>query len=96
MQLERITHVVKSDAMRELGVQERDDVAPGRKGSGLDITLPRQFRNQMRGNEVANLAEDGEVRACWIDVFVFHLCRVADFNSSIQHFFQFLRDACDI
>src|SRR5215204_5515051 len=96
MQLERIAHVVKSDAMGELGVQERHNVAPGRKGSGLDTAFPRQFGNQMRWNEVANLAEDDEVRACWVDAFVFHLCRVADLNSSIQHFLQFLRDACEI
>src|SRR5215204_672618 len=96
MQLERIAHVVKSDAMGELGVQERHNVAPGRKGSGLDTAFPRQFGNQMRWNEVANLAEDDEVRACWVDAFVFHLCRVADLSSSIQHFLQFLRDACGL
>jgi len=70
-------------------------MAPGGKGSGLDTAFPRQFRNQMRRNEVANLAEDGEVRGCWVDGFVFHLCRVADFNPQSNTFSEFLGDGCD-
>ena len=31
----------------------------------------------MPRNKIANLAEDVELGMCWIDVFVFHACRVA-------------------
>ena len=49
----------------------------------------------MRRNAVANLAEDGEVRLCWVDVFVFHVCRVADLNRQSNTFSEFLEDGCD-
>lgn len=50
-----------------------DRVAPVTEGAGLllGIVFTGQFGDQMRGNQMANLAQDGEFRSGWTGCFFF-------------------------
>ena len=91
MQPEGITHVVESDAMGQLRIQQRDDMTPRaeRPNFLLYARFPRQLRNQKVGNEVAYLPKQIQFRRSWnAFVFFFHPCRVAGLNRSFQLFLQ--------
>ena len=56
----------------------------------------------MARNEIANLAESGDLAAGWFSFFVFHPCCVAGFKKDYQPFFLSsygmpvnLNDSCD-
>ena len=77
MKLETITDIVKADGMSEVGVEQGDNVTPRRETARLggDACLGCQFGNQMRWNEVANLAQGCQLGSGWFAVFVFvHPC----------------------
>src|SRR5205085_9954471 len=45
-------------------------------------------------NVIANLAQNVKPRACWLDCFVFHPCRVAGSKGQANTFSLFLWDGC--
>src|SRR5438270_4079150 len=46
-------------------------------------------------NVIANLAQNVKPRACWLDCFVFHPCRVAGSKGQANTFSLFLWDGCE-
>src|SRR5262245_11464972 len=80
MQLQAVADIIKPDGMSELRVKQRHDMAPRTEGARLfiDAVFAGQLGNQMLGNEIAKLAEQGEFGTGWLRArFVFHPCRVA-------------------
>ena len=63
--------------MSQLGVNESDDMAPRTERPRLfvDAGFPRNFWDQMRRNQIANLLEDAELATRWLGVgFGVHTC----------------------
>jgi hypothetical protein len=79
VQLEAIAQVIKPNASGQLGIDQTHHMAPRLKGARhiLRSSSPRDFRNLVWGNKIANLAQDVELRPCWLDRFTFHPCLVA-------------------
>ena len=80
VQLQRITQVIESDAVgRQLRAAQAHHMAPGCERARLILRpgCPRNFGDQVLGNKIANLAEDAELGACWVERFIFHPCLVA-------------------
>jgi hypothetical protein len=50
----------------------------------LRTMRPCQLRHQVGRNAVAELTQDGELRAGWVVGFLFHPCRVAGLNATIR------------
>jgi hypothetical protein len=63
-----VTHVVKAEAVGELGVDQADDMAPGTKRATpfLHRMFAGQLRHQMIGNKVAELAQESKSAARWL------------------------------
>jgi hypothetical protein len=63
-----VADVIEAEAVSQLGVKQTDDVAPGREIAPLffDAGVPRQLGHQMRWNEIANLAQQGELAGGWL------------------------------
>jgi hypothetical protein len=78
VQTQPVADVVEPDGVRELRVDQADEVAPGAEGARFPVHTGflRQFRNQMRWNQIANLPQDRKLTAAWNGCF-FHPCRVA-------------------
>jgi hypothetical protein len=74
VQPQRVTHVIETQGVRQLGVEQADDLAPRaeRAGMVLDAGVARQFGDQMRRNQVAKLAENGELAGRWLVDLIFH------------------------
>jgi hypothetical protein len=61
--------------VRQLGVEQADDLAPGTERACVvfDAGVARQFGHQVSGNEIAKLAENGELAGGWLVTgFLFH------------------------
>jgi hypothetical protein len=70
-----VADVVETETVGQLGVKQADDVAPGSKIAPLIFHTgrTRQLGHQMRRNEVANLAQQGELAGGWLGCgFLFH------------------------
>src|SRR6266550_2868924 len=65
-------------------------MTPRLEGSRLILgpSNPRYFGNLLRGNKIANLAQDVPLRPCWVDRFVFHPCLVAGPKRQPNTFFS--------
>ena len=89
MQLERITDVIETDAMRQLGVTLAHNMTPGPERARLILRtrLPSQFRNRVLRNEIADLPQDAELGTCWLDLLFFHPCLVAGLHGRANTFF---------
>ena len=70
---EPVTDIIEAQAMRQLGVDQGNHMAPRAEGAGLlvDAGLSRQAGNQMRWNEIANLLEDAELATRWLGLGFF-------------------------
>ena len=57
-----VADIIQSEGMGELSIEQRDDMTPWTKASGLlvDTILVCKFGNETNGNELANLSEDGD------------------------------------
>lgn len=79
VQLEGITCVIETDAMRQLGVRLAHDMTPGPERPRLILgpRLPGDIRNEVLWNEIADLPQYVELRTCWLDLLFFHPCLVA-------------------
>ena len=77
MQPQGVTDVVQAQAMGQLGVEQRQYMAPRFKGAGLLLhpSLSSQLRNQVVRNEIANLTQNRELGLRWLLllVFLFHI-----------------------
>jgi hypothetical protein len=72
---QRVADVVEPQTVGQLGVKQTDDMAPGSELAPLffHAGVARQFGHQMRRNEVANLAQQGELAGGWLGCgFLFH------------------------
>ena len=72
---QRVADIVEPEAVGQLGVKQTDDMAPRSELAPLifHAGLPRQLGHQMRRNEVANLAQQGELAGGWLGCgFLFH------------------------
>ena len=61
--------------MGELGVEQAHDMTPRREAAGFfcDARVPGQLGDQVRGNQIAELAQEGEAAARWLaDRLFFH------------------------
>jgi hypothetical protein len=86
MQLQRVTQVIETDTVSQLGVEQAYDVAPGIEGAGLLLGsgVARDFGNQMLRNKIANLAQEVEFASGWNSFELIHPCRVAGANKKFQ------------
>ncbi|MFT5499637.1 MAG: hypothetical protein ACI9TH_005054 [Kiritimatiellia bacterium] len=57
----RITDIVQTDGVGELGVYQTDNMIPWRKGSELDVVLRGQFECVVRMNHFTKLAKYGMI-----------------------------------
>ena len=92
MELQTIAHIVEAHRVGELGKEHRDDMAPRRKRARLLLhaRLPREPGHEMIGNEIADLAQHGELAANWrggVGLF-FHTGFIA-VNSAPRQFIPF-------
>src|SRR5689334_14307158 len=88
VQPQGITDIIEADGVGQLRKEHADHVTPRTEGSrpGIHPGLARQFRHQMRGNQIAKLSENRELRGGWFGVSFFHLCRVAELKSQANLF----------
>src|SRR6266571_3520757 len=77
MQSQGVAKVVEPQAMSQLPIEQRDQVTPGLVGAAsfLHLGLPRQLRNQVVRNKIANLTQNSERGLRWLLllVFLFHI-----------------------
>src|SRR6266566_3156433 len=92
VQRQSIANVVESQTMGQLREEQCEHVTPGCVGARvfLDASLSGQLRNQVFGNEVANLTQNRQLTSRWLLalVFFFHdrACRTVPAES--QRFFS--------
>lgn len=62
-----VADIVESEGMGELGVKQRDDVAPGTEGARLfvDAMLAGKLGNEVPRNELADLRENRDPHFGW-------------------------------
>ena len=92
MQPQRVTHIIKPDAMSQLRIHKGKDVAPRTECPDFlfHAGLSSQSRNEKVGNEIAYLPQQIQLRARWNGLVVFnHPCRVAGLGKPFQPFRQF-------
>ena len=70
VQPQRIAHVVESQGVGQLGVEQADHMAPRPKRPGLGVYpgVPGQLRHEMSGNEIAELMQQRKIAARWLEV----------------------------
>ena len=75
VQAQYIADVVEPGGVRQLRVEQRDDVAPRREGPRLFIhaVLARQLRDEVAGNKFTNLFQCAKLRAGRFRAHVFLL-----------------------
>jgi len=97
MEAQTVADIVEPDGVREPGEEQTDDVTPRFERAGLLLRtrLASQLRDQMSGNEIAELAKDGELGAGWRGRgCFFYFCLVAEFRSAPTHLLIPLWDGC--
>ena len=75
VQAQRITHVIETEGVSQLGVEQADDLAPGAESAGVifDAGVAGQFGHQVWRNEIAKLTKNGEFADGWLVAgFLFH------------------------
>ncbi len=80
VQTQRVTNIIETDGVSELCKKQTDHMTPRGEAAGQQIHagLSGQLGNQMRRNQISELAEDGELGAGWRAAIVFfHPCLVA-------------------
>jgi hypothetical protein len=84
-----VTDVVQTDGVSQLRKEHTHYVTPRTEGSrhGIHAGLARKFRNQMRWNQIAKLAQNSELGCGCFGVSFYHLCRVTKLKSRANHFF---------
>ena len=90
LQAQGIAHVIESDTVGELRVEQADDMTPRAEGAGFFIRfgLAGIPGHQKFGIEVANLSQKIQFGRRWDSWFFIHPCRVAGLNKLFQHYFQ--------
>ena len=92
MQTQPVAHIVETDAMSQLGVNQGDQVTPGAESASfvLNPGSPRQLGHHKVRNEVANLPQQVQFCGGWnVLVVIFHPCRVAGLNKIFQLFLKY-------
>ena len=90
-----VAHVVQSQSMGQLGIDQADHMTPGLEGAalGLRVVLARQSRHQMVGNQIAQLPQQRKAAARWLAVgFLLHAlpcgrspsCKPTSFSTSLR------------
>src|SRR5208282_1210315 len=75
VQAQSVAHVIESQAVGQLRVEQADDMAPRTERAGVifHAGLVGQMRHQMRRNEVAKLAQERKLAAGWlVSCLIFH------------------------
>ena len=77
--------------MSELRMHQADGMAPGAERARLILraSFPRDLGDLVLRNKIADLAQNVKWGTCWLDVFVFHTCRVAGSKRQANTFFDF-------
>ena len=90
MQAQGVANVVEPDGVGELRVDQADEMTPRAEAAGLFVHagFPRQFRDQVRWNQMADVPQDGERTAAWGGGFV-HPRRVTGAGFHAKPIFQF-------
>jgi len=96
VQSQPVADVVEANGMGKLRINQADQMAPRTEGARFLVHagLPRQLRNQMRWNQIANLPQYGKLTAAWNRCFI-HPCRVAGQTAFSKPFFYPLWDGCE-
>src|SRR5438034_6416591 len=103
VQRQSIANVVESKTMGQLREEQCEHVTPGCVGARvfLDASLSGQLRNQVFGNEVANLTQNRQLTSRWLLALVFFSMTVpvARYRPKANAFFRqiplMLWDGCD-
>jgi hypothetical protein len=68
MQPQGITHIIESDGMGQLGIEQTHDMTPGceRASAFGNPCIPRQFGHQVCRNKIAELMQEREAAARWL------------------------------
>lgn len=97
MQAQAVTDVVEADGVGELGVEQRDDMAPVTEGPSETFQqVAGQLGDQVGRNQMAKLPQHGQLGTGWRAlVFLFHPDRVAGNPASANLFPHRLWDGCE-
>src|SRR6266699_3503542 len=101
VQRQSIANVVESQTMGQLREEQCEHVTPGCVGARvfLDASLSGQLRNQVFGNEVANLTQNRQLTSRWLWCFFFMTVPVARYRPKANAFFRqiplMLWDGCE-
>jgi hypothetical protein len=92
MKPQRVTHIIQTNGVGQLCVEHRHHMAPSRKRSAgfVHPGLPRQPRHKMGRNELAELAQNAELRCRWAGLF-FTPCQVVGLNVPVHQTFNFCK-----
>lgn len=73
MKLQGITHIVETNGVGQLGVEHCHDMTPSGKRPAdlIHSGISRQRRHEVGWNEIAELAQNGELRRRWAGIFLF-------------------------
>jgi len=86
VQLQGITQVIQANAMGQFRIAQAHHMAPMGERARLILrpSGPRNFRDQVLGNKIANLSQDAELGAGWGYFEFIHPCRVAGARKKFQ------------
>ncbi len=70
VQPQRVANAGESQGVGQLGVEEADHMAPRTKWAGLSVYpgVPGQLRHEMSGSEIAELVQQRDFAARWLEV----------------------------
>lgn len=68
VQAQGVTDIVEAEGVRELGEDQTHDMTPRTEAAGLvgDAGVPGQLGHEVRRNQMAELAQEGETAARWL------------------------------
>ena len=74
MESQRVANVIETNRVSQLRVQQGHGVTPRRECPAYLVhsRLSRQFGHEVRGNQIAELPQNAELRGRWAGIFVFH------------------------
>ena len=89
VQAQGVADIIETEGVGELGEDQAHDMTPRREGAGLfcDAGVPGHLGHEVRRNQIAELAQEGEAAARWLaDRLFFHPDLVAGCKPASQLF----------
>ena len=87
VQAQRVTNIIEPDGVRQLRVEQRDDMAPRTEGAGLLVHPGRagQVSDQKDRDVVADLAQDVILMGRWRRSFCFFVAAQVAATVALHH-----------